>query len=56
MNYIGSKYKLSSWLKNEMVSICGGFSNKVFCDIFAGTGAVAKSVKKESQKVIANDI
>lgn len=56
MNYIGSKHKLSSWLKSEIDATCGGFSDKVFCDIFAGTGAVARSVKKEVRQVIANDL
>lgn len=29
---------------------------KVFCDLFAGTGAIARSFKTESKKVIANDV
>jgi adenine-specific DNA-methyltransferase len=55
MNYIGSKYKLSNWIKKEInkkISIKG----KIFCDLFAGTGIIGRSVKKEVKKVIANDI
>jgi adenine-specific DNA-methyltransferase len=55
MNYIGSKYKLSNWIKEEInkkISIKG----KIFCDLFAGTGIIGRSVKKEVKKVIANDI
>jgi adenine-specific DNA-methyltransferase len=38
MNYIGSKYKLSNWIKEEInkkISIKG----KIFCDLFAGTAS-----------------
>ena len=55
MNYIGSKFKLSNWIKDEInrkISI----NNKVFCDIFAGTGIIGRSVKKDVKKVIANDM
>jgi adenine-specific DNA-methyltransferase len=55
MNYIGSKYKLSNWIKEEInkkIPIKG----KIFCDLFAGTGIIGRSVKKEVKKVIANDI
>lgn len=30
--------------------------DKVFCDLFAGTGAIGRAFKTESKKVIANDI
>lgn len=55
MNYIGSKYRLSSWIK-DTINKNGGIKDKVFCDIFAGTGAVARSVKKDVKQVIINDI
>ena len=55
MNYIGSKYKLSNWIKNEISKIINP-SNKVFCDIFAGTGIIGRVFKKDVKKVIANDI
>ena len=57
MNYIGSKQKLSSFLKESIHGVAGrDLSNKVFCDIFAGTGAVARSFKAQVQSVISNDI
>ncbi len=57
MNYIGSKYKLSLFLKHTITDVVGkNLSNKVFCDIFAGTGAVARLFKPEVQSVISNDI
>jgi len=57
MNYIGSKFKLSSWIKEEIVNVVGqDLSDKVFCDIFAGTGIVGRSFKKDVKKVIANDL
>jgi adenine-specific DNA-methyltransferase len=31
-------------------------SDKIFCDIFAGTGAVGRSFKTEVKKIIANDV
>jgi adenine-specific DNA-methyltransferase len=57
MNYIGSKYKLSSFLKSTIQNVAGSdLSAKVFCDIFAGTGIVGRVFKKEVKKVITNDI
>ena len=56
MNYIGSKYKLSKFIKSEIEKIVGQMKDKIFCDLFAGTGAVARSFKAESKKIIANDI
>ena len=56
MNYIGSKYKLSNWIKESITKVVGEINNKVFCDIFAGTGIVGKSFKKDVKQVIANDV
>lgn len=56
MNYIGSKYKLSKFIKSEIEKNVGEMKGKVFCDLFAGTGAIARSFKTESKKVIANDV
>ena len=57
MNYIGSKFKLSSWIKEEIHKVVGeDLSNKVFCDMFAGTGIIGRAFKTEVQKVIANDL
>ena len=56
MNYIGSKYKLSDFIKSTVHSVAGDdLSDKVFCDIFAGTGIVGRIFKDEVKQVIAND-
>jgi len=56
MNYIGSKNKLSNFIKNTVYSVVGkDLSNIIFCDIFAGTGIVGRNFKPEVQKVISND-
>ena len=56
MNYIGSKYKLSKFIKSEVRKVVGEIKDKVFCDLFAGTGAIGRAFKTEAKKVIANDI
>ena len=57
MNYIGSKYKLSYFISSSVKSIVGeDLSDKIFCDLFAGTGVVGKNFKKEVKKVISNDM
>jgi len=57
MNYIGSKKKLVQFIKETILSVVSDdLSNKIFCDIFAGTGIVGRSFKQEVKKVISNDI
>ena len=57
MNYIGSKHKLSSFLKKSIKETVGeDLSQLVFCDLFAGTGIVGRNFKPLVKKVIANDI
>ncbi len=57
MNYIGSKHKLSNFIKNSIYTVVGNnLTNKVFCDLFAGTGIVGRSFKTEVKKIISNDI
>ena len=57
MNYIGSKYKLSDFISSSVKSIVGDdLSDKIFCDLFAGTGVVGRNFKKEVKKVISNDM
>lgn len=56
MNYIGSKRKLSGFIKQAICDVVGDLSDKVFCDIFAGTGAVARSLKPLVKSIISNDI
>src|SRR5574344_731034 len=56
MNYIGSKVKLLSFLHSVITNVVGSdLSDKVFCDIFAGTGAVGRSFKSSVKKIISND-
>lgn len=57
MNYIGSKHKLSDFIKQSVYSVAGNdLSEKVFCDLFAGTGIVGRNFKPEVKQVISNDI
>ncbi|AMD84669.1 adenine-specific DNA-methyltransferase [Capnocytophaga haemolytica] len=57
MNYIGSKYKLSSFIHKSITSVVGNdLSDKVFCDLFAGTGAIGRVFKKQVRQVISNDM
>ncbi len=57
MNYIGSKHKLSSFIFETVIEICGkDLSKKVFCDLFAGTGIVGRNFKPHVMQVIANDV
>lgn len=57
MNYIGSKRKLNSWiLESISESIDVPLHETVFCDLFAGTGAVGRNFKPLVKQVIANDI
>ncbi|MDR0327925.1 MAG: DNA adenine methylase [Planctomycetaceae bacterium] len=56
MNYIGSKFKLLNFVRDTIRSVAGeDLSQKVFCDLFAGTGIVGRTFKTETKKVIAND-
>ena len=57
MNYIGSKHKLSSFLKSSIINtVNSDLSNLVFCDLFAGTGIVGRTFKPLVKQVIANDV
>jgi adenine-specific DNA-methyltransferase len=57
MNYIGSKHKLSSFIKTTILSVVGtDIQNKTFCDIFAGTGIIGRVFKTSVKKVLSNDI
>jgi adenine-specific DNA-methyltransferase len=55
MNYIGSKFKLSKFIKSEIKNVVGTMNNKIFCDLFAGTGAIGRTFKAEFKQIIAND-
>ena len=57
MNYIGSKHKLSGFILETVLSVAGDdLKDKIFCDIFAGTGIVGRNFKTKVKQVIANDI
>lgn len=56
MNYIGSKLKLSSFIKETVIETVGDIEDKIFCDIFAGTGIVGRTFKPLVKSVISNDI
>ena len=50
--YTGSKYKLADCIFEIIDSHCSGSS---FCDIFAGTGIIAKTALDRMSKVVIND-
>lgn len=58
MNYIGSKTRLcQDFIPQTIKNVCGqDLSQKVFCDLFAGTGIVGRTFKSSVKKVISNDI
>lgn len=57
MNYIGSKNKLSPFIRETIRSIVGDdLMDKVFCDLFAGTGIVSRNFKQHVARIICNDI
>lgn len=58
MNYIGSKYSLLDFL-HSTISEVTGYKNGdqyVVADLFAGTGVVGASYRKNGCRVISNDI
>lgn len=55
MNYIGSKLSLLKFLEESIDQVVGK-DNVVFCDLFAGTGAVGTYFKRKGYKIIANDV
>ena len=52
--FIGNKSKLLGFISDIVAEKCGHYES--FCDIFAGTGAVANHFSRPGVKVIANDI
>lgn len=56
MNYIGSKYRLLSFLEKNISETVGDIKSCIFCDLFAGTGAVGRYFKTLVKRIIANDI
>ena len=60
MNYIGSKFTLSSFLEENIKQTIKENNSKnlsecVFCDLFTGTTAISKIFKTQVKKIIAND-
>ena len=55
MNYIGSKYSLLDFLETSIKQVINT-EDKIFCDLFAGTGAVGTHFKKLGYQIIANDL
>jgi adenine-specific DNA-methyltransferase len=57
LNYIGSKYRLLPFLEKSIEEfVSGPIEDKVFCDLFAGTGAVGRYFKTKAKSIIANDL
>ena len=56
MNYIGSKKQLLDFIETTIKEKIDSLEDKVFCDLFAGTGVVGEHFKNRVKKVIANDI
>ena len=57
MNYIGSKNKLSEWIKTTVENtISTPLDEVIFCDLFAGTGIVGRKFKPFVKQIIANDV
>lgn len=55
MNYIGSKHSLLPFLEQVFRQVVPG-GEQVFCDLFAGTGAVGRHFKRLGMRVLANDL
>jgi len=57
LNYIGSKYRLLPFIEKSISEFVGGaLYDLVFCDLFAGTGAVGRYFKTKCKSFIANDL
>ena len=58
MNYIGSKYSLLDFIHETISEVTASKLGEkfIFADLFAGTGVVGASYRKQGCKVISNDI
>jgi len=56
MNYIGSKKTLLPFLTEVILGNIKNPQDKIFCDLFAGTGIVGYTFKNYFKEVIANDM
>jgi len=55
VNYIGSKKKLAPFITLHIENTVGNLNDKVFAEIFAGTGIIARKLKGKVKSIIAND-
>ena len=57
VQYLGSKRKLIPFIQSTIHSVVGSdLSDKIFCDMFAGTATVGRALKTCTKQIIANDI
>lgn len=56
MRYIGNKSKLLNFIEQTVRDTCSNLDNKIFCDIFAGSGTVSAHFKPLVKTVISNDM
>ncbi|HLP14604.1 MAG TPA: DNA adenine methylase, partial [Bacteroidota bacterium] len=56
VNYIGSKLRLSPFIRHTIYSVTGPTKDKVFAELFGGTGIVARRFKNDVKTLIVNDI
>lgn len=58
LNYIGSKYQLLPWLKEQILAATGwpSLAGKRVADLFAGTGVVSFFLRTEGAATLANDL
>lgn len=50
--YVGSKYKISDWLREKILTNTDG---KSFFDVFAGTGSMAFKMLGDFERIVLND-
>ncbi len=61
MNYIGSKHRLSAFIRSAILKTLAAqgvknLQNTVFAELFGGTGVIARTFKSEVGRVIINDL
>ena len=57
MHYLGSKAKLLPFIQRTICDVVGAnLHDKIFCDMFAGSGTVSLAYKNDVGILIANDI
>lgn len=56
MNYIGSKKTLLPFISKTIETNSERIENKIFCDLFSGSGVVGSYFKNKVKKVLMNDL